>query len=476
VSAANATHIDTAGDDNDPRWTLRAGDDENTQTAYLDRCDFLREFEERVNDRGQLDRSDSRVRSELAELLERMRAVPSAATNGTAPRLAPTPGPVIVEDEYAELEAMTPIELDDWEPQDLSVVGRERPKPPVIRGLLYASTNHLWFGPFSSSKTMLAAWCALEVIQDGGNVLWLDVDGGHPSDLNERMRSFGLTELQIKKPEDGGNLIYLRPTSALGGQRDKVIAQICRDHDVRLVVVDSAIGTFSMEGKDPDKAQDVNAWWQQVGDHLQGHRAAIVLIAHSGLAADAQTRVAHSQRFSTIAAVVYQLKTGEALRRGEPGEDITGTTSIIVKKDRPSYHRVARDTSLGTFTITSHCIRDTELDDEGNVTDPGEWTLTAELAPPLTGEKAKDDTWRPTILMERASRKVEEAREPYTKNALKLATNGRGEIVAKAIDYLIQDGYLRSTNPGQRGSKLELVRAYRAPADEPKTHLYEDDE
>jgi hypothetical protein len=475
VSTVNAVPIDTDGDDDDPRWTPQPTDTEETQLACLDHGDYLRELHEFVGEDGQLDRAHPQVRAELAELLARKRNLPESG-NPPAPavRLAPD-----IEAQIAELEAITPLTvaevLEDWAPQNLNVVGRDKPKPPSIRGVLYSNTNHLVFGPFSASKTMLAAWCALEVIQDGDNVLWLDVDGGHPGDLRERLLSFGLTEAQLESPVDGGNLIYLRPETQLGDQRAKAIAQLCLDHDVRLVIVDSAIGTFSMEGKDPDKAQDVNAWWQDVGDNLAGHRAAVVLIAHSGLAAEAQNRAAHSQRFSTIAAVVYQLKTSESLRRAEPGEDITGLTSIIVKKDRPSYHRVARDTSLGTLAITSHCIRDTANDEHGDVTDDGEWTLAAELQPPSTGEKAKGDTWRPTTLMERASRRVEEAREPFTKNALKLATNGKGEQVAKAIDYLIQDGYLRSTNPGARGSKIELLRPYRAPAGGAKSNPYEDD-
>jgi hypothetical protein len=424
------------------------------------------EYTVRVNEPAELHEQVQQLR-DLLEFMPEEEVRREVATLLAAKR-AETPADDEPEEDGPEHGGLV-VELGDWAPQDLGVLGRERPKPPVWRGILYEATNHLIFGPFSASKTMAMVWCAVEVIEAGGVVLHLDVDGGHAGDLAERYLSFGLTEQQLRSPEDGGNLIYLRPSSKLGAQRAKLIAQLCRDHDVQLVIVDSAIGAFSLEGRDPDKAQDVNAWWQQIGDNLQGHRAAVVLIAHSGLAAEAQNRAAHSQRFATIAAVVYQLKTSEALRRAERGHDITGKTSIIVKKDRPSYHRVPRDTSLGTLEITSHCVRETQIDVEGNTVDPGEWTLSAQISEPAN-EVARQT--RPTYLMERACRELEQAVDPMTKNALQKIVTGNRQFVGIAIDTLIREGYVRNNKPGQRGGVLEVIRAYRQDTD---TTASEDD-
>jgi hypothetical protein len=350
-----------------------------------------------------------------------------------------------------------PVELLDWAPLDLSIIGRVKPEPPSISGLFYAGTKHLVFGPHSASKTMLAAHAAVEVVQDGDVVLWLDVDGGHPGDLYERFEQLGLTLAQVKD-----QVMYLRPEGSLSENRAYVLAELCRERDVRLAVIDSSIGSMSLQGLDPDKATDVNAWWQRVGDHLQGQRAAVVLIAHSGVSADAQNRAAHSARFGTHAAVIFQLRTSESLRRGEPGRDVVGKSSIIVQKDRPSYHPVAHGQSLGDFIVRSLCLRPVEVADDGTIASPGAWTLTAAIRDPSS---TPGGAFRPTVLMERASRALEQSATPLSKNALKSLVSGKTKIVLQAIDLLVLEGYFRNTTPDRQAHLLESIRPYRAGSD-----------
>jgi 5S rRNA maturation endonuclease (ribonuclease M5) len=72
------------------------------------------------------------------------------------------------------------------------------------------------------------------------------------------------------------------------------------------------------------------------------------------------------------------------------------------------------------------------------------------------------DEWKPTILMERASRYVEACEEPPSKNQVEKAIHGKSsDHKRQAVDILIRDGYF-AVEPGPRNAKLlRSVRPYR---------------
>jgi energy-coupling factor transporter ATP-binding protein EcfA2 len=86
----------------------------------------------------------------------------------------------------------------------------------------------------------------------------------------------------------------------------------------------------------------------------------------------------------------------------------------------------------------------------------GEWPWT--IAPD-EHTIADDGTWRPTVLMERASRKLEfltAANDLPSRSALSDAVTGKKQFLLQAIDVLIAENYVE-----RDGRKLRSVRPYR---------------
>jgi hypothetical protein len=104
---------------------------------------------------------------------------------------------------------------------------------------------------------------------------------------------------------------------------------------------------------------------------------------------------------------------------------------------------------------------------------PARWdaeTLMLELLQQPAEEKGED--WRPTYLMEQASRFLEACSEPPSRNVFENAVpSSTRDNRRAAIDYLVEDGYA-SERPGLRNARLYVsIRPYRQPEDPHFAHL-----
>lgn len=445
MSATNAAHIDTAGDDDDQRWTPRSDDTESTHLAYLDRCDSLREFEERTDDTGQLDKTDAYVRTELAEVLANGRGATAAALNGTTPivRLAPTE-----DEQIADLESWDPPPtppVDTWEPRDLVDAGSIIPKPASIAGLYYPLERHTMFGPHSAGKTQLCAGTIAAVVKEGRNVAWVDVDGGNPGDLLERLKSYGLSIDEIREHVD-----YYTPDQMLSTEQRKRVKQRCIDQQTLLTIIDSAIGSMTRQELEPKDANAVEKWWLDVGDAFKGVDGAVVLIDHTGHAHDAMGRPMDSARKLQAVACAFALAAISPGGRGDiRGKNpAVGKTKITIAKDRPTFHG-PRDSVLGILNVVS-----TQIETADPTTDsPGLWTLDWNIEAPIRQEPGK---WRPTAIMEQISRWLEEHPGEHSANIVEReAAHGGGgvEFRRQAINELVQADYA-TEREGKRGARM----------------------
>ena len=84
---------------------------------------------------------------------------------------------------------------------------------------------------------------------------------------------------------------------------------------------------------------------------------------------------------------------------------------------------------------------------------------------PNAGAVAVTDTFRPTIIMERCSKMLEESVSPLTASNLKVLVSGKPRMVAEAIARLISDGYF--IEQGSTPKTLVLDRPFRQDGDRP---------
>src|SRR5207249_3499838 len=89
--------------------------------------------------------------------------------------------------------------------------------------------------------------------------------------------------------------------------------------------------------------------------------------------------------------------------------------------------------------------------------------VTVTLSPP-TAESAERAAFRPTTLMERVSRALEEA-PGLSKKAARAAVKGRAEYVDLALDLLIAEGFVEARRDRQ-ATRHYVRRPYRSEHDE----------
>ena len=78
------------------------------------------------------------------------------------------------------------------------------------------------------------------------------------------------------------------------------------------------------------------------------------------------------------------------------------------------------------------------------------------MDPPVSGED-----WRPTVLMVRISKLLEEADEPLGVRAIRDAVPGQTKPKGQALKFLIEDGYVE-VEDGPRNARLHRsVKPYR---------------
>jgi hypothetical protein len=193
-------------------------------------------------------------------------------------------------------------------------------------------------------------------------------------------------------------------------------------------VIDAFTGALQIHGLDPNSSIDVEKFYRLVVDTLRAHDGAVALSDH--LRKDRESRgkwAIGSERKIGAADVHLGLEAAQPFGHGK-----TGKAKIVTHKDRPG--QLPRP-KAGELELVSD-------PDTGRVT----WTLT--LADP-----SDERPFRPTHLMERVSRYVENCVGPPSRNEVEGAVKGNAKAVRLAIDTLLSEGHFEK-HPGPRNSHL----------------------
>jgi hypothetical protein len=313
------------------------------------------------------------------------------------------------------------------------------PEPPSTGGLLYAGKRHVFVGEPDSGKTWLALALAVEEVERGNVVVFVDADGNGGGVVLERLRALGLTDGQIR-----GHVRYIAPVEPM--LDPPVLADVERmvaEEPITLVVGDSVDALLALHDLDPNSTVDCERFYRQIVERWGAHGAKVLLLDHVVKNRDQRGRFAiGSQRKIGRAEVVLGLEVATPFTRGGRGE-----VRVRTYKDRPGY--LARP-DLGKVVFASDA-------ESGRVT----W----ELRPAADQEGVP---FRPTVLMERVSRYVEAhvAEEELSRGQIEKDVGGKAKYVRRAIDVLAEEGYVEE-RPGPRGARLiASVGPYREEDDE----------
>jgi AAA domain-containing protein len=321
-----------------------------------------------------------------------------------------------------------PIVGASWRPSSLITLAAKPPEPPEIGRLLYVGKRALLSGETESLKTWLALILAKAEMEIGLPVAWADLDAMGAGEILSRLRALGVADAVIDKL-----FLYYEPTERLAGTiLDEVRGEIA-ERGVRLFVIDAFNSMLLLHGLDPTSTPDVETFWREVATPITAAGATTALLDHVVKNPDARSKYAlGAERKASGATVHIGFRAHEPFSRGT-----TGSTLLATHKDRPGF--LPRPT-VGKLVLSS---------------DGSAVTYHLEADRSRTG-----DTFRPTVLMERVSMRLEAEDEAQSQTWIEKNVTGKVPGIRQAVNVLVDEGFV-SKNETSRGHFFAAVRPYR---------------
>jgi hypothetical protein len=321
-----------------------------------------------------------------------------------------------------------------WIPQSLIQLAQNPPAPPTIGNILYPGKRTLLSGETESLKTWLALILAKAEMNIENPVAWVDLDDMGAGAILQRLRAINVPDNTIDQ-----FFLYYQPEQRL---KDKLLDDVLMQLTVtgtRLMIIDAFNPALNLHGLDPNSTPDIETFWREIADPIAKTGTAPLLLDHVTKNAETRGKYAYgSERKASGATVHLGTHTLTTLAIGT-----TGRTILTVHKDRPGY--LPRPT-LGVLTIESD----------------GAW-----ITYKLDADKSHTpDGFRPTVLMEKVSRRLEQETGPVSLTWVENNVTGKRDAIRTAITLLHQDGHIEQT-PGPRNTRqITSLNPYRE-VDEP---------
>lgn len=321
-----------------------------------------------------------------------------------------------------------------WRPISLIERAANPPEPPSIGGLLYPGKRTVLSGETESMKTWLALILCKAELDEGLTVGWVDLDAMGPAAMLERLRLLGVDDDAISE-----RFLYFEPSESLDHDKLAELVEAVTTRAIRLFVIDAFNPILQLHAKDPNVTGDIEWFWRAIADPIANAGAAPVLLDHVVKNSENRGKYAYgSERKASGSIVHIGFRLLEPLTKGGRGR-----TLLSVHKDRPGY--LPRP-SIGRLVLES----------DGS-------SISYRLEPDeLAGEEG-----RHTIYMQRVSEAIEKWSngEPVSRKWIEENVDGKADVIRKATDELVEDGYLRRQVKGDRGALLHTkIRPYTPPA------------
>ena len=378
------------------------------------------------------------------------KAATATSSSGDVPRTSLTSGSL--EDVQGPAQDDVAPAPSTWLPVDLGSIldGTYVPELPTIArrsdglGLFYPGRTHSIYGPSESGKSLVAQAVAVEVLQDGGTVLYLDFESDGAS-IVQRLRSLGATDSAIRE-----RLAYVRPDSGLVGMHWAAYQDVL-SQTFTLAIIDGVTEAMALVRSDSHGTPEADAsTFDRRLPRLIATRTGAAVIAIDHVVKDTVAQGRHA------IGSVHKLNalTGAAFRAQAttlPGKGRKGAVDLQVTKDRPGS---LRPTCGPMGQHQSQLAATFHFDATG---EDGQTTVRVE-APSAEGEPR--GPFRPTVLMERASRHLEDATGPVSRVVILSDIGGKRDYGIAALDVLVTEGYVHRERRGQALLHTS-IRAYR---------------
>lgn len=349
-----------------------------------------------------------------------------------------------------------------WLPVDLDSILNGtyvQPVPTVGRRedgicLFYAGETHQIFGEPGSGKSLVAQAVAVEVLQAGERVCYLDFESRATSVL-ARLRALGATVEQIR-----AGLDYIRPHHGLTAVPDIRAYRDILARTYALAIIDGVTEAMSLVSGHVNGSPDapVVHFNRQLSRALADSTgAAVVMIDHVTKSKDTRGRYGYGSQHK-LGVTRGTSFAVSALQLPMPGR--IGRVELRLTKDNegglgPHCGPVINGAQhAATFTF--------------NATGEDGQTTVRVQAPSAEGEDRAP--FRPTIKMEQASRALEDAGVDLSQVSITSSIGGNKEAAIAAIAVLVSEGYVHRYARGNAAMHKSL-RPYRQ-VEDPLSNCY----
>ena len=205
----------------------------------------------------------------------------------------------------------------------------------------------------------------------------------------------------------------------------------------RLVIIDAAAGAYDLQGLDDNKRADVERFARSfVRPFWRAGIATIVLD--------------HVVRTPTSAATTRSARSARsaAPTSTSASRPSAGSTAAAAASTRSPRTRIA------SAWLPRPIAAELELR-----SDPETHALSWQVRPPKP--VSATEPFRPTVLMERVSRYLEERAEPASRKNVEDAVQGATDWLRKAMDLLVKEGYASEAEGPRNARPLSSVRPFR---------------
>ncbi len=324
--------------------------------------------------------------------------------------------------------------------------------------LLYRGLTHSLHGESESGKSLVAQVEAVRILTAGGRVLFVDFESDAGS-VVARLVEFGAHRQQIV-----AGFTYVRPElkpSANAAEAAAFMAHLRQRFD--LAVIDGVTDSLSLWGAETKDNDGITGWARELPKAIADRTgAAVVLIDHVPKDGDSRGRFAigGQAKLATLTGAAYTVEVAQPLGRG-----LRGVVVLRVAKDRPGYVR-GRCGSMRASDRTQEAAR-VVIDSTGPAP-----VVTVEAPRQSTGDPEHTQAFRPTAIMERISRAIEDADDALSFNRINAEVAGREQYIRTALAHLVAEGFL-AVEPGARNATMHrAVKPYRQTAD-PASDVYQ---
>lgn len=332
----------------------------------------------------------------------------------------------------------------------------EAPAPELLSrtdgvALFYRGEVNIVFGDPEHGKTWVVLAACAEVLRGGGHVLVADLDHNGIRATVSRLMHLGVDEDVLR---DTNTFRLCQPSQKAAVQR---MVRDCTEWRPDIVVIDSTGELMPVFDSKSDSADDFTRVHNAVLQPLANTGAAVLLVDHLAKGRE-------SRNYGPGGSMAKRRTVGGASIRAVRERAFTpglgGAATLWVNKDRhgglrrhcvPS--RPGKDEQLaGTFILAP----------DGGTDTTARWcVLPGSLN---AASSAGGEAFRPTALMERASKVLEGSAAAMTKTNLCKAMAGRKATALNAIAVLGREGHVEIETQG-RSEMCTVVKPYRQSED-----------